>query len=171
MKNLIIWDDLWYIITFNDDQVLVENEEILSCKMQRLLAMINILLKDEVIPYILEIDDLKDVWNKLEKLFATTTQTKRLLIRNWLYNTRVEEGGNVFEYLIIIQDFNKQQIVMGDLIRNKDIVVGMLNVLLESYESFVQTIINRTKFPTMDEFKNCLQHEEMRKELKGLKWT
>jgi hypothetical protein len=44
--------------------------------------MINILLKDEVIPYILEIDDLKDVWNKLEKLFATTTQTKRLLIRN-----------------------------------------------------------------------------------------
>jgi hypothetical protein len=62
--------------------VLVENEEILSCKMQRLLAMINILLKDEVIPYILEIDDLKDVWNKLEKLFATTTQTKRLLIRN-----------------------------------------------------------------------------------------
>ncbi len=62
--------------------MLVENEEILSCKMQRLLAMINILLKDEVIPYILEIDDLKDVWNKLEKLFATTTQTKRLLIRN-----------------------------------------------------------------------------------------
>jgi hypothetical protein len=37
--------------------MVVENEEILSCKKQILLAMINLLVKDEVIIYILEIDD------------------------------------------------------------------------------------------------------------------
>jgi hypothetical protein len=35
----------------------VENEEIMRCKKQRLLAMIKFLVKDLVIPYILEIDD------------------------------------------------------------------------------------------------------------------
>jgi hypothetical protein len=58
---------------------------------------------------------------------------------------------------------------MGDLIRNEDIVMGMFNALLESYESFVQTITSKFKFPTMDELMNHLQHEEMRRELKGLK--
>jgi hypothetical protein len=57
MKNLIVRNDLWYIIKSNDDRMSVENEEILSCKKQILLAMINLLVKDEVIPYILEIDD------------------------------------------------------------------------------------------------------------------
>jgi len=33
------------------------------------------------------------VWNKLESLFATTTPTRRLPIRNQLYNVRIEEGG------------------------------------------------------------------------------
>jgi hypothetical protein len=49
--------------------------------------------------------------------------------------------------------------------------MNMLNVLLQSYKSFVQTITNKTEFPTMDEFMNCLQHEEMKRELKGLKQT
>ncbi len=57
MKNLIVRNDLWYIIKFHDDRMVVENEEILSCKKQILLAMINLLVKDEVIIYILEIDD------------------------------------------------------------------------------------------------------------------
>jgi hypothetical protein len=52
MKNLIIQNNLWYIIKSNDDRVSIENEEILSCKKQRLLAMINLLVKDEIIPYI-----------------------------------------------------------------------------------------------------------------------
>jgi hypothetical protein len=47
--------------------------------------------------------------------------------------------------------------------------MGMLNALLESYESFVQTITSKAKFPTVDEFMNCLQHEKMRRERKGLK--
>jgi hypothetical protein len=53
MKNLIIRNKLWYIIKFNDDRVSIENEEIMSYKKQRLFAMINLLVKDEVIPYIL----------------------------------------------------------------------------------------------------------------------
>ncbi len=116
MKNLIIRDNLWYIIKFNDVQVPIENEEILSCKKQRLFAMINLLMKDEVILYISKIRDPQDVWNKLESLFATTTPTGRLPIKNRLYNVRVEEGGNVSKYLKIIQDLNKQLVAMGYLI-------------------------------------------------------
>jgi hypothetical protein len=87
--------------------MLVENEEILSCKKQILLATINLLVRDEVIPYISKIDDPQDVWNKLESLFVATTSTRRLPIRNQLYDVKVEEGGNVSEYLRTIQDFNK----------------------------------------------------------------
>jgi hypothetical protein len=109
------------------------------------------------------------VWNKLENLFATTTPTRRLPIRNQLYNVRIEEGGSVYKYLRTIQNLNKQLVAMGDFIQNKNIVMGMLNVLLESYESFVQTITSKAKFLTVDEFMNCLQHEKMRREWKGLK--
>lgn len=68
MKNLIVRNNLWYIIKSNDDRMSVENEEIMRCKKQRLLAMIKFLVKDLVIPYILEIDDPQDVWNKLKTL-------------------------------------------------------------------------------------------------------
>lgn len=169
MKNLIIRDDLWYIITSNDDQVLVENEEILRCKKQRSFAMINLSMKDEVILYISKFDDPQDVWNKLESLFATTTLARRLPIRNRLYNARVEEGGNVYEYLKIIEDLKKQLVAMGYFIQNKYIIMGMLNALLKSYESFVQTITSKVEFPIVDKLMNRLQHEEMKRELKGLK--
>jgi hypothetical protein len=64
-------------------------------------------MKDEVILYISKIDDPQDVWNKLENLFVAITIARKLQFRNQLYSAKIKEGGNVFEYLRIIQDLNK----------------------------------------------------------------
>jgi hypothetical protein len=44
--------------------------------------MINLLVKDIIIPYIVDIDDPCEIWNKLERLLALTSLTWRLLIRH-----------------------------------------------------------------------------------------
>jgi hypothetical protein len=43
--------------------------------------MINLLVKDNIIPYIVHIDDHCEIWNKLKGLLALASLTRRLLIR------------------------------------------------------------------------------------------
>jgi len=64
LKKLIIQDDLLYIII---NTIPPNNSELTNHKKQRLLAMINLLVKDNIIPYIVDIDDPCEIWNKLER--------------------------------------------------------------------------------------------------------
>jgi hypothetical protein len=78
LKKLIVQDDLLYIIV---NTIPPNNSELTHHKKQRLLAMINLLVKDNIIPYIVDIDDHCEIWNKLEGLLALASLTRRLLIR------------------------------------------------------------------------------------------
>jgi hypothetical protein len=42
--------------------------------------MINLLVKANIIPFIVDIDDPCEIWNKLERLLALASLTRRLLI-------------------------------------------------------------------------------------------
>ncbi len=67
LKKLIVQDYLLYIIV---NTIPLNNLELTNRKKQRLLAMINLLVKDNIIPYIVDIDDPCEIWNKLEGLLA-----------------------------------------------------------------------------------------------------
>jgi hypothetical protein len=109
----------------------LRGEKLIVRRKQHLLTMINLSVKDEIIPYIFEMDDPKEVWGKLEFLFVAPTPMNRLLIQNQLYMTKVEKGGNVTKYIKKIQDFNKEFHVMGDKITNDDLVMVMLIMLFQ----------------------------------------
>jgi hypothetical protein len=64
LKKLIVQDDLLYIIV---NTIPSNNSKLTNHKKHRLLAMINLLVKDNIIPYIVDIDDPCEIWNKLER--------------------------------------------------------------------------------------------------------
>jgi len=145
-------------------------EKLIVRRKQHLLAMINLSIKDEIIPYIFEMDDPKKVWGKLEFLFVAPTPMNRLLIQNQLYMTKVEKRGSVIEYIKKIQDFTKQLHVMGDKIINDDLVMVMLNALSNSYEIFLKSISNHEKFSvTLDKLTTQPHQEKACQKLKGNK--
>jgi hypothetical protein len=76
LKKLIVQDDLLYIIV----NTILNNSRLTNHKKHRLLAMINLLVKYNIIPYIVDIDDPCEIWNKLEGLLALASLTRRLLI-------------------------------------------------------------------------------------------
>ncbi len=77
MKNLIVQDDLLYIIV---NTIPPNNSKLTNHNKQKLLAMINLLVKANIIPFIVDIDDPCEIWNKLERLLALASLTRRLLI-------------------------------------------------------------------------------------------
>jgi hypothetical protein len=54
-------------------RVALHGEKLTMNKKQYLHAMRNLLIKIEIISYIFEMDDPKEVWEKLENLFVTST--------------------------------------------------------------------------------------------------
>jgi hypothetical protein len=63
LKKLIVQDDLYIIV----NTIPPNNLKLTNHKKQRLLAMINLLVKDNIIPYIIDIDDPCEIWNKLKR--------------------------------------------------------------------------------------------------------
>lgn len=56
------------------------------------------------IPYIQDIDDLVEAWEKLQSLFDTKSITKRLMLRNKLQGIPIEEGGHMSKFFFMVKD-------------------------------------------------------------------
>ncbi len=68
------------------------------------MMMINLSIKNEIIPYIQDIDDLAKAWEKLQSLFDTKFIAKRLMFCNKLQGIPIEEGGHTNKFLFMVKD-------------------------------------------------------------------
>jgi hypothetical protein len=66
----------------------------------RTLSIINLSIKDEVIPHIVDFIDLMVCWNKLKNLYESNKIVRRLMFRNHIYNIKMEEGANMEEVFL-----------------------------------------------------------------------
>jgi hypothetical protein len=67
--------------------------------------IINLSIKNEIILYIHDIDDLEEA-EKLQSLFSTKFIVKRLMICNKLQGICMEEGGHMNKFHFMVRDFN-----------------------------------------------------------------
>ena len=81
----------------------------------------------------------KFLWNKLEIIYLSKSLTNRLCLKMHLYTSRMDEGGNIYDY---INNFNKlvyQLLNLGEKIEEEEQSVLLLASLPKCYKSLVQT--------------------------------
>jgi len=59
------------------------------------LAIINLSIKDDIIPHIFHLNSPKEVWNILKKLYESTRTYKLFLLKSTFYKLNMQETYNM----------------------------------------------------------------------------
>ena len=146
-----------------------EVDRLLARRQTKALAILCLLIKDEIIPHMNELNDLAVVWTTIKALYETSGNARKLLLKSKLYNLKLEKGGSVAKNLKEVKDVSNQLIAIGRMVTNDEIVEHVLNAFPESYENFVSSIGLQDRLPNMTTLTGLLLHDEARQELKSSK--
>src|SRR5206468_7620739 len=103
------------------------------------------------------------VWLKLESNFMTKTLTNRVYLKSKLFTCRMEEGSSIQEYV------NRFDRIISDLkdidvkVEDEDPALILLLSLPKSYENLVQTLMLVGDSLSMEETRNSLLADDLRK--------
>ncbi len=87
-------------------------------------------------------DALKDPYK-----LAKTTQ--RIFLKNKFYKLSMQESSSMLDFLFTVKDLLGLITRVGDVVKDQHVVLIILNVLFESYESFVQGVLIQSHSQTM----------------------
>jgi hypothetical protein len=145
VKNLLERENLWDLVS-NSTLAIVGDDETAALERERLkkkaLSIINLAVRDCVVPYILDIEDPTVCWERLKNLYATNNNARRMLLRRKLTNLKMEEGTMMSTFLQSVQDLVNQLAGIGEKIPDEEIAEHMLTALPELYEPLVSSVAN-----------------------------
>lgn len=70
----------------------------------KILSIIKLFVKDQIVPYILNVKNPKERWDVLKKHFEVFNNARRLAIHHKFSNLRMGEGSSVVDFMHRIQD-------------------------------------------------------------------
>ena len=95
-----------------------------------------------------------------KKLFEHSSINVTLTLRNQMSNMKMTKSEDIASYFMWMTELRDKLKSSGDNLEEKDLVMTTLNALPPSWESFIQTISGRTKFPKFDKlWEECTQEE------------
>lgn len=86
------------------------------------LALICLLVKDDITHHNLEIEETIEVRIMLKNLFKFKRNTQQMLLKNMLHSLRLEEGASLFKILKEVQEITNQLRAIGECISVGEII-------------------------------------------------
>ena len=71
-------------------------------------------VKDHIVPHILELDTAKKMWDVILNLYQNATTNRKMILREKLKNTRMNQGENVTSYLTKLRLVKDKLAALGD---------------------------------------------------------
>ena len=100
------------------------------------------------------------MFNTLNRQFEHNSINVSLTLRNQSSNMKMAKSESIASYFMRITELRDKLRTSGGHIEDKELVMTTLNGLPPSWESFIQTISGRTKWPKFDSlWENCTQEE------------
>lgn len=131
---------------------------------QKALAIINLLVADEVITHLQGKTLASQAWKTLKDLFETKNETRVSYLRNQLYSCKMTNNDSITSRLQKLKETKEQLIAVGEDIQGRELVSITLNSLHAGFHIFVTSICltSRPKPLTFDELSGLLLQEEQR---------
>ena len=88
MRSLLQEEDLWHLVNPDEEHnavIVDDNVGVVARLRSCAMALINLLVKDVIIPHIAELIEPEEVWKTLKNLFESQGNVRRLLLKNRLY--------------------------------------------------------------------------------------
>jgi hypothetical protein len=105
---------------------------------------------------------VKDLWEKLGKLYQSKSLVNKLFLRKKLYNPRMRYGDSVAEHLNTFNTMVIQLVYLEIQISDEDKCISLLCSLPNSWGSLVVAIGNNKTSLKFDKVVSSLLLEEMR---------
>jgi hypothetical protein len=117
VRNLLVRKNLWNVVS-NSTLAIVEVDETATLEKERqkkkALLIINLVVRDHVVLYILDMKEPTVCSKRLKNLYATNNNVRRMLLRRKLTNLKMEEGTMMFTFLQSTQDLVNQLAKIGE---------------------------------------------------------
>jgi hypothetical protein len=109
-------ENSYHYMVLNLNKDVMENLVTIAQGWYKAMIIISLSVKNEIIPYIQNINDLAKAWEKLQSLFDIKSTTKRLMFCNKLQGICMEEGVHMNKFFLVIKALIIQLANIGDVI-------------------------------------------------------
>ena len=120
-------------------------------------------VKDHVIPGILAKDHDFEMWTGLTKLYQSSNENMKMVLREKLKGVCMGKGESMASYPTKITHVRYELEAIGEVIGIPEKVHTTLNGVSQQWTVFAQTIIGRENMPTWDRLWDDLTQEEIQK--------
>ena len=156
MKNILMREDTWWVVDDDPIHARMFDDDALQAARTRAYTTLNLSVREEIIPYIQELIDPKQIWKTLCTQFEGAGASRKMLLRARLQALKHTHGGSLPNYLKNFKDIVNQMAATGIQMDEDEIVMTCLGGLPENYETFIQGIVSRIELPRFENLVNAL---------------
>lgn len=118
-------------------KVVNPNSEIHRDKKNKVLMIMMMIVKDEIVPFTADVEELSVSWRTFQELFGNQNVVRTLYLTNKLHSMKMEEEFPITNFIRSFKELTVQLISIRGSIYDNMIVHIALNFLPTSYENFV----------------------------------
>ncbi|KAL3681665.1 hypothetical protein R1sor_024621 [Riccia sorocarpa] len=126
------------------------------------MSVLKLSLSDDVIPHIIHLEDPRELWIELDKLYNTRTNAKRLATLKRFTSLKMDTSSTVTKFMREVRDLINQLAEYGDKPKEELIAGIIINALPDSFSSMVAYLSAEKQMPTLQDLNGRLKQEEDR---------
>ena len=161
-KEVELWDIVGDTVVVPDetaDAAAYSAYQKRNIKAQRILMDA---IKDHIMPHVSSKDNAFEMWAALVKLYQSSNQNRKMMLREKLRGVKMTRGESVTSYLTRLSQVRDELGAIGDAVASEELVKLALNGFSKSWGSFVRGIVARENLPTWERLWDDFVQEELR---------
>ena len=128
----------------------------------RTASAIRLCLAKNVLANIGNIPTMKELWEKLEKLYQTKSISNRLYMKEKFHILRMTEDTKIFDHLSVLNGIVSKRQAIGVKIEDEDKALWLLWSLSTSYRHMIPTLMYENEIINFEEVTSTLLSKEIR---------
>jgi hypothetical protein len=120
-------------------------------------------IKDHLIPHLTGKTHAYEMWESLTKLYQSTNENRKMVLREKLKNIKMTQDENVVTYLTRLTQVRDELGSVGESIDDSDLVRTALNGVSKQWVVFVDGVVAREKLPSWERLWDDFVQEEKRR--------
>jgi hypothetical protein len=126
-------------------------------------------IKDHLIPHLTGKENAYDMWESLTKLYQSTNENRKMVLREKLKSIKITKAENVVTYLTRLTQVRDELGAVGEAIVDSELVRTTLNGVSQQGIVFVEGIVVREKIPNWEHlWYDFVQEETQRGYVHGI---